>query len=429
MPNMRHNGLRSARLPPITESPSPPGGLEKSMRSRLVLAGLAATTLVAAPSAMGVDARPLPSRNGVVVAWQAASKTAVVVTTNRRVYTVHSLRRVRPGTRVRVDGIKWGAPTSGIKWSVAPRGIKWGIRFARNGTYQSRLTTLGGATTTSLRGKVVRRYGRRAVAVGIRGATVILPLTRGAVWLPSGKVQKSRAPLGAFGSTVVVRLGFARGRAVARGVTQIAPPVSSAPVPVSGRIVAASAMSRSLTVRAGTVAFPLDVTIAIPPAVDIGLYPVGSVLASQIITATDGSLRPVELSLNGSFGQADSATTSVTVDPTTAGTTPTPPPPGGGGSPPAPGPDVIAMATSLKDQWITAHTNGLIPGNGLYTSNRNRLERIEVLVTAGNAAEAILELDAFTARLDAGTTGEIDPIFKAQIAVDAAALRARLVNG
>jgi hypothetical protein len=400
------------------------------MRSRLVLAGLAGTTLVAAPSAMGADAQPLPSRDGVVVAWQPASKTAVVVATNRRVYTVHSLRRVRPGTRVRVDGIKWGTPTSGIKWLVAPRGIKWGIRFARNGTYQSRLTTLGVATTTSLRGKVVRRYGGRAVAVGIRGATVIVPLTRGAVWLPSGKVQKGTAPLGAFGSTVVVRLGFAGGRAVARGVTQIAPPVLNARVPVAGRIVAANAASRSLTVRAGTVAFPLDVTIAIPPAVNIGLYPVGSVLASQIITAADGSLRPVELSLNGSFGQADSPTTSVAVDPTTTpGTTPTPPPPGGGGSPPAPGPDVIAMAARLKDQWITAHTNGLIPGNGLYTSNRNRLERIEVLVIAGNAAEAILELDAFTARLDAGTTGEIDPIFKAQIAADAAAFRGRLVNG
>jgi hypothetical protein len=387
------------------------------MRTRILLAGLAGTALVASPAALGVDAQPLPRRDGVVVAWQAASKTAVIVAANRRVYTVHSLRRVRPGTRVRVDGIKWGTPTSGIKWSVAPRGIKWGIKFARNGTFLSRLTSLGVATTASLRGKVVRRYGRRAVAVGVRGSTFIVPLTRGAVWLPSGKVQKANAPLGAFGSTVVVRLGFVNGRAVARGVTQIAPPVANVPVPVAGRIVGSDTSTRALTVRAGTSSFPLDLKVAVPSAVDLSLYPVGSVLASQVVSATGGTLTAVELSLNGSFAQADSPLTSVTIDP---GTTPPPPPPG---------PDVIAMATRLKDRWIAARTGGLIPGTGLYTANLQRAERIEALVTAGNVTESVTEIDAFVARLDAGTGGEIDATFKAQIAADAAALRARLTGG
>lgn len=400
------------------------------MRSRLVMAGLAGTALVATPSALGVDAAPLAVRDGVVVAWQSTSKTAVVVAANQRVYTVHSLRRMRPGTRVRVEGIKWGAPTAGIKWSVAPRGIKWGIKLAKNGTYQSRLTALGTATTASLRGRVVRRYGGRAVAVGVRGATVIVPLTRGAVWLPSGKVQKSAAPLGAFGSTVTVRLGLGGGRAVARGVTQLAPPVPNVAVPVAGRIVAADATARALTVRAGTVAFPLDVTISVPAAVDLGLYPVGSVLASQIVAASDGRLRPVELSLNGSFSQADSPATSVTLDPNASpGTTPAPPPPGGGGTPPPPGPAVIALATKLKNDWVAARGAGLIPGNGLYTSNLQRVERIEELVTAANVVEAVIEIDAFVARLDGGPAGEIDAVFKAQIASDAGTLRARLLGG
>jgi hypothetical protein len=395
------------------------------MRSRLVLAGLAGAALFAAPTAFAVEAQPLPRRDGVVVSWNAASKTAVVVLANRRVYTVHSLRRVRPGTRVRLDGIKWRRPTAGIKWFVAPRGIKWGIKLAKNGTYQSRLTPLGVATTASLRGRVVRRYGRRAVAIGVRGSTIILPLTRGAVWLPSGKVQKAIAPLGAFGSTVVVRLGFTGGRPIARGVVQVAPPVPNVAVPVAGRVVAVDALTRGMTVRSGTAAFPLDVTLSVPGGVDLALYPVGSVLASQVVSATDGRLRPIELSLNGSFGQADSPATTVTVFPEA---TPAPPPPPSG-SPPVPGPDVIALATRLKEQWIAARANGLIPGMGLYTANLNRVERIETLVKAANVTDAVIEIDAFTARLEGGTGGEIDAVFKAQIATDAAALRARLLNG
>jgi hypothetical protein len=381
--------------------------MKLSRSSWLVAAGCAGIAAIA-PSALAVEAQPLPRRDGVVVAWQARTATAVVVTGDRRVYAVHALRRVTPGTRVRVDGIKWGRPTAGIKWSVAPQGIKWGIKWAKNGTYQSRLTRTGTATTTSLRGTVIRRFPR-AVAVSVRGATIVIPTTRGAVWLPGGKVQNATTELGRLGATVDVRVGFtSTGRAVARGVTEIAPPIPSARIPLAGKIVAVDPVARAITVRSGTVAFPLDLIVEVPAAFDLGLYPVGSQIAGRIAEAPapQQTLHAVELSLNGSFAQADSPVTSVS-------------------SPPA-DPAHVAAATSLKDRWLAARAGGWIPNDGLFTANLNRLERLGFLIVVSDKEKAVKEIDQFVMKLQSGGPAAIDPGFKTEAEAAAAALKAQL---
>lgn len=380
--------------------------------SRTILAALGVAAAIAAPVAMGVEGQPLPRRDGVVVAWQARSSTAVIVTGDHRVYAVHALRRVVPGARVRVDGIKWGTPTPGIKWTVAPSGTKWGIQRARNGTFRSRLTRLGTASTMSLRGTVVRRFGTRGLAVSVRGATFVIPMTRGAVWLPAGKRQNAISPLGQFGATVRVQLAFAPGgRVSTRRITELQPPVANRAVPVAGRVTVVDATTRTITLQSGVTGFALPIVITVPAGIDLAAYPVGSQVAGQIVQAPapQSTLHAVELSRNETFAAADSPATTVAV--------------------PAPNPAHIAAADGLGSQWLSARAGGLIPNEGLFTSQRNRLQRIAFLVRIGDAASAARELESFDRRFRNTSADDIDPAFREAIVSQADALRAALASG
>jgi hypothetical protein len=383
------------------------------VKTRTLLASIAGSALVAVPVALAVDGQPLPKREGVVVAWQPRSTTAVVVTGDQRVYAIHTLRRATPGTRVRVEGIKWGTPTSGIKWTVAPSGIKWGIGRARNGSFQSRLTRLGAATTMSLRGTVVRRFGTRGVAVSIRGATFVIPLTRGAVWLPGGKRQNATAPLGQFGSTVSIQISFSRtGRASTRRLTELQPPVANRRVPISGRVIAVDAAAHTITIQAGTTVFPLPLLIDVPATVDLAAYPVGSQLAGLIVQAPapQATLHAVELSRNETFGRADSPTTTIQV--------------------PVPNPAQVAASNGLLARWTAARAGGLIPNDGLFTSQRNRLQRVAFLIGVSDKAKAIDELENFGKRFkNVSSPDDIDASLRDAIVTEADALRSQLVQG
>lgn len=382
------------------------------LTTRTILGSLAASAMVAVPTASAVTGAPLPRRDGVVIAWQPRSSTAIVVTGDQRAYAIHSLRRAAPGSRVRVDGIKWGAPTSGIKWSVAPSGIKWGIKWAANGSYQSRLTKLRGrATTMSLRGTVVRRFGRRAVVVSIRGGTIVIPL-RGAVWLPGGKRSNATSPLGAFGAKVTIRVSFdARNRAFSRRVVETSPPSQRPTLPVAGRVIASDTVGQTLTVQVGNAAFPVILTISVPAAVDLANYPVGSEIAGTVVQAAapDTTLSAVALSLNKTFAQADSPLTTVVIAP--------------------PNPLHLAAIDDAQSRWLEGRAQGLVPNTGLFTSERNRLDRIEFLITVGDKPKAISELEQFDKKLKDAPPDDITPSFRGDRRAAATALRAQLLAG
>lgn len=144
----------------------------------LGIASLAVPGQAATPT---IQMKPLPgNRTAVVVKWQPRSKTLVVVTPTGRMMTLHGLRRTRVGTRVRIEGIKWGAPLAGVKWGLQPRGVEWGIKWAINGTYSAKLRTIGRVSRTRVRGIVIAR-NQRAIAVTAPGGVLIV---RMAVWLP-----------------------------------------------------------------------------------------------------------------------------------------------------------------------------------------------------------------------------------------------------
>ncbi len=380
------------------------------MQTRTILASLAASATVLVPTALAVDGAPLQRRDGVVIAWQARSSTAVVVTGDQRTYAIHSLRRVTPGSRVRVEGIKWGTPTSGIKWSVAPSDIKWGIKWAANGSFQARLTKLSGrATTMSLRGTVVRRFGGRGVAVSIPGATIIIPF-RGAVWLPGGKLTNGVATLGQFGAKVTVRVSFdAKGRAFSRRVLEIAPPSVQPVAPLAGRVIAVDSVARTLTVQTGNASFPLPLTIGIPPAFNLALYPIGSEIAAEIMHGADPdtTLAATALSLNRTFAEADSPTTSVVIVP--------------------PNPLHLAAINDMLSRWRTGNAQGLVPNTGLFTSERNRLARVMFLITVGDKPKAVAELGQFDKKLRNAPPDAIMAAFRDENLAAAGALRAQLL--
>lgn len=398
--------------------------------SRLALLAIVGSTLAVVSSARAVQGVPLPNREGVVVAWQPASSTAVVVTDDHRVYAIHSLRRVASGGRVRVDGIKWGAPSSGIKWNVAPSGIKWGIKWgirrAKNGSYSSRLAPLNGvARTTSLRGTVVRRFGRRGVAVSIPGSTMVIPL-RGAVWLPGGKRTLATADLGQLGSKVSITVSFdAGGRPVGRRVVEIAPASATPTVPLAGRVSAVDAVTRTVTLQVGTRAFPLAFTINVPANADLTKYPAGAVITVVAVeTSREGPLVAVYLALNGTFAQADAPSPVVSSGPVSPSDPANPTSPTA--SSPA-SPQAIAAIEQMRVGWADARAQGLIPNTGLYTSQHNRLDDIAALIGAADKAGATAQLLEFEARLVSTPAGTISISFRDEMLTTSAELRSLLV--
>ena len=138
-----------------------------------------ATSVVAAGIVLGVAhgataqttttrVQPLGVRQGVIVGYRAQSSTVIVAVPSGKMKAIHALRSGRTGTRVRIRGIKWGAPISGIKWGRAPSGIKWGIKWGLNGTLSSPLDRIGSSSTVRIRGVVLTR-SRTAIAIATTG--------------------------------------------------------------------------------------------------------------------------------------------------------------------------------------------------------------------------------------------------------------------
>jgi len=101
------------------------------------------------------------------------------------------------GTRVTLTGIKWGTPIKGIKWARQPKGIKWGIKWGRNGTYQSAivagkslatLATVGywlllGAPLVALSAGIRRDPAAGLVSAGVLIAVVAWSMGQLGLWL------------------------------------------------------------------------------------------------------------------------------------------------------------------------------------------------------------------------------------------------------
>jgi hypothetical protein len=372
----------------------------------LVVGGvMAAAPAMAAVTEVRV--RPLSNdRAGVVVDWRGRSGTAVVALRSGRLLAVHSLRRVTPGSRVRVDGIKWGTPAQGIKWSAPPRGIKWGIKLGRNGTYVSNLRRTGGSAGTPVRGVVVRRF-RNAVAIGTRGGIVVV---RMAVWLPRGTKRTKARELPSVGDTITTNVRFGgRGRLLGDGA-RFVDSGSSPVIPVAGRV--SRVMTADRLVQVSSVsdpAFKVVTTLSVPTTIDIAKITVGQEVAAATSLTADGALRLQEISRNETFAAAnDPASTLVAPPPADAATL-----------------DLLRRAI---DRWTAGRLAGGVPDAAVYETGLARLERAQVAAQDGNRPVARVEVDSFIDDVVRAIPQQVTPGVAAEVLALAGAASDRLTR-
>ncbi len=356
--------------------------------------GIVATlgAILAVPATAGVTSvsvQPLPpDRAGTVVAWQAKSKTAVVALGSGRMMTVHALRRVKPGTRVRVEGIKWGRPTSGIKWSRAPRGIKWGIKWSRNGTYKSNLRPTGKASRTRVRGVVVKRY-RNAVAIGTRGGVVVV---RMAVWLPrGGKTTKSTMSRPAVGDLVTTNVRFvgSNARMYGDGV-RVIPTVGAVPVPTGGSMDRVDDAKRTISIASiNDPAYVVRSTMNMPGTVDMNRLQPGTEVSATATVNADGSLRVAQLAPNGSFEAGNDPSQQIITAPAAPATS-------------------IAMIDEAVRRWNQARSDGQILDATMYAPGLALLNQARAAALDGQWQSAATALDQFQTMIETGYPGRLD---------------------
>ena len=240
-----------------------------------VLAGLAVMAPVSAASAA-----PAP-HSGVVVDYRAASGTATVAAPGGRLVAVHTARRARPGTRVRLAR----------------------MAALANGTYSGTVRAIGRARRARVRGTVAAHVGGGAIAVSARGTTFVVRL--GAV---SGRAKRSQErdaqpPVGTE-ITTTVTIG-ADGRLGCDGVHQVAPPAAGAGIEVEGRVSAIDPGARTVTLTAEDDGLQADFVIAVPDGIDITAYAVGDEVEASVVVGADGGLTLQGSSLNSDDSEAD----------------------------------------------------------------------------------------------------------------------------
>jgi len=212
-----------------------------------------------------------------------------------------------------------------------------------------------------------------------------------------------------MGAKVTIRVSFdAKGRAFSRRIVETSLPSPTPTLPVAGRVIAIDTSGRTLTVRAGNAAFPVTLTVSVPPVVDLARYPVGSEIAATVMRAAapDTTLAATALSLNATFADADSPITNVVIPP--------------------PNPLHLAAIDGMQSRWLAGQAQGLVPNTGVFTSERNRLDRIEFLITAGDKPKAISELERFDNKLRTAPPEAITTSFRDELITAAATLRMQL---
>lgn len=375
------------------------------MLALLIVTG--ATAAAPAPADVtSVAVRPLANdRTGVVVDWRARSGSAIVALRSGRLLSVHSLRRVRTGTRVRVDGIKWGTPSSGITWSATPQGIKWGIKWSRNGTYSSNLRRIGRVSRTPIRGVVLRRGGR-AVAIGTPGGTVVV---RMAVWLPkTGNATTNAVPLPVRGDTITTNAVIGRRGRLHGDGARIVPTPGVRSIPVSGRLSAKSGATR--TIRISNVSdpmFPVHTKLAVPSTIDMDRLVVGREVVAKAGVAPDGSLRAETIAPNETFAAGNNPAHILV-------------------APPAVDAETLTLLRRTVERWTAGFAQGEILDQETYATGLARLQRGDAAARDGNRPAARVEIDAFLAGVAAAVPQTLRPPVAADVLATAAAVLDRL---
>jgi hypothetical protein len=254
------------------------------MKARMLVCGAMTGLAVLAPiSAAGATPAHSPHHAGVVVDYRAASHTATVALPGGRLIAVHTARRARPGTRVRLGGLTQLA----------------------NGTYTGALRASGRTRRARVRGTLAAHLGGGAVAVSARGTTF-------AVRAGTPRHARSRKHSNAVGGGPAVGTPISMNVTIGDGgrleydsIRELAPADAGAAIDIEGRITAIDATARTLTVTAEDDDLSTDFTVIVPDAIDISAYAVGDELEASVLVNADGTFTLQGSSLNGDDQEAD----------------------------------------------------------------------------------------------------------------------------
>lgn len=254
------------------------------MKTRTLACGALTGLAVLAPiSAAGATPARSPHHSGVVVDYRASSHTATVALPGGNLIAVHTARRTRPGTRVRLGGLTQLA----------------------NGTYTGALRARGRARRVRVRGTVAAHLGGGAIAVSARGTTFVVRVgTLRHARSPKRSNEVGGGPAVGTPISTIVTIGEG-GRLECDTIHELAPPDASAAIDIEGRITAIDEAAGTLTVTAEDDGLSTDFAVIVPDAIDISAYAVGDELEASVLVNPDGTFTLQGSSLNGDDQEAD----------------------------------------------------------------------------------------------------------------------------
>ena len=237
------------------------------MKKRILLALIAGAAVLVPASAMA--AAP---RKGVVIDFRAHANTATVAAAGGRLVAVHTSKRARVGSIVKLSS----------------------ARQLRNGTFSARLVRVGRARHARIRAKVVARIGR-TLMLSARGTTFAVKLR--------GRRTMEQTATPPVGSTVVADVTIMDdGELEAADVNETAAPVAGQTLEVEGNVTVNT--GTSLTVSARDDGVSTDFVIDAGGA-DISGLTVGSEVELQVTANADGTFTLAQGALNGDDQEAD----------------------------------------------------------------------------------------------------------------------------
>ena len=243
------------------------------MKRLLLTVGLVGASIIVPAAAQAAP------RTGVVVDYRSRSHTATVALKTGRLLAIHTGKAARVGSRVRVTH----------------------LRTLRNGTSAATLVRIGKAKHARIKGVVVARIGRRAIAIGARGTTFMVK-TRHA------KTRRafSTDDVLSVGTTVVADVSINGSELDADDVTALQAAQPGQMLELEGRVSAVDPVARSLTISVKDDGVAADFTVLAPDiTIDLAKFVIGAEVELHVTSNGDGTFTLSAGAPNGDENEAD----------------------------------------------------------------------------------------------------------------------------
>ncbi len=246
---------------------------------RLLLMATLASACVVGPAV--AQAAP---RSGVVVDYRARSHTAAVAAPGGRVLAVHTGKAYRVGARVNIRN----------------------LRRLHNGTFAASLVRTGHASRARLRGVIVAKLGRRAIAIGAKGTTFVVKMRR-------TRVHRAFSGPLTVGTTVVADVSIDGTELEADDVTAVQTATAGQMLELEGRVAPGGVTApdpttgmRTFTVTISDDGVTADFVVQVPdPTVDLTAITPGAEVELNVTANGDGTFTLASGARNGDEQEAD----------------------------------------------------------------------------------------------------------------------------